>query len=123
MSKITVYHNPQCSNSRGALALIRSSGAEPEVIEYLKDPPTRERLVQLISSMGIGARDLLRSKEPLYAELGLANPALTDDQLIDAMIAHPILMNRPIVVTPLGTRLCRPPETVLEILPDGPRAA
>jgi arsenate reductase len=116
MPKITIYHNPQCSNSRGALALIRESGAEPEVIEYLKDPPTRERLVELIDRMGIRPRDLLRTKESVYAELGLDNPALTDDQLIDAMIAHPILMNRPIVETPLGTRLCRPPENVLDIL-------
>lgn len=118
MSKITIYHNPQCSNSRGALALIRESGAEPEVIEYLKDPPTRERLVELISGMGIRPRDLLRTKETAYAELGLDNPALADDQLIDAMIAHPILMNRPIVVTSEGTRLCRPPQIVLEILPE-----
>jgi arsenate reductase len=123
MSKIAIYHNPQCSNSRGALALMRERGVEPEVIEYLKNPPTRERLVELIQRMGIRARDLLRTKEPLYGELGLDDPALTDEQLVDAMLAHPILMNRPIVETPLGTRLCRPPETVLEILPKAQREA
>jgi arsenate reductase len=123
MSKITIYHNPQCSNSRGALALMRERGVEPEVIEYLKNPPTRERLVELIQRMGIRARDLLRTKEPIYGELGLDDPALTDEQLVDAMLAHPILMNRPIVETPLGTRLCRPPETVLEILPKAQREA
>lgn len=117
MSRITIYHNPQCSNSRGALALLRERGIEPEVIEYLKDPPTRERLAELIGRMGIRPRELLRSKENVYAELGLDDPALTDAQLIDAMVAHPILMNRPIVETPLGTRLCRPPENVLDILP------
>jgi arsenate reductase len=121
MSKITIYHNPQCSNSRGALALIRQSGAEPEVIEYLKDPPTRERLAELIASMRMRPRDLLRTKEKVYADLGLDNPALSDDELIDAMIAHPILMNRPIVVTPRGVRLCRPPELVREVLPQAPR--
>jgi arsenate reductase len=121
MSKIIVYHNPQCSNSRGALTLIRQSGAEPEVIEYLKHPPTREKLVELIAAMGIRARDLLRSKEAVYAELNLDDPAITDDQLIDAMIAHPVLMNRPIVVTSMGTRLCRPPQIVLEILPEAPQ--
>jgi len=121
MAKITIYHNPQCSNSRGALALIRERGVEPEIIEYLQDPPSRETLVELIGRMGIRPRDLLRSKEKVYAELGLDDPPLTDDQLIDAMVAHPILMNRPIVVTPRGTRLCRPPETVLEILPEAPR--
>jgi arsenate reductase len=118
MSKVTIYHNPQCSNSRGALALIRESGNEPEVIEYLKEPPTREELVQLIAAMGIRPRDLLRTQERPYADLGLDNAALTDDQLIDAMVAHPILMNRPIVVTSEGTRLCRPPQMVLEILPE-----
>jgi len=117
MSKITIYHNPQCGNSRGALALLRERGHEPEVIEYLKEPPTREKLVELVARMGIRPRDLLRAREALYAELGLDNPALTDDQLVDAMVAHPILMNRPIVVTPAGTRLCRPPENVLDILP------
>lgn len=117
MSRITIYHNPQCGTSRNTLALIRNSGAEPEVIEYLKTPPTREKLVQLLSAMGIGVRDLLRRKGTPYDELGLDNPALTDDQLLDAIVAHPILMNRPIVETPLGTRLCRPSESVLDILP------
>ncbi|MGZ5042210.1 MAG: arsenate reductase (glutaredoxin) [Usitatibacter sp.] len=121
MAKITIYHNPQCGTSRNALALIRNSGAEPEVIEYLKEPPSRERLVQLIGKMGIGVRDLLRRKGTPYDELGLDDPALTDDQLLDAMVAHPILMNRPIVETPLGTKLCRPAEAVLDILPDGNR--
>jgi arsenate reductase len=123
MSKITIYHNPQCSNSRGALALMRERGVEPEVIEYLKNPPTRERLVELIQRMRIRARDLLRTKEPLYGELGLDDPSLTEEQLVDAMRAHPIVMNRPIVETSLGTRLCRPPETVLEILPKAQREA
>lgn len=117
MPKATIYHNPQCSNSRGALALMRERGIEPEVIEYLKDPPTRAQLADLVSRMGIRPRDLLRAKESVYAELGLDDPKLTDDQLIDAMVAHPVLMNRPIVVTPVGTRLCRPPENVLDILP------
>ena len=123
MSTITIYHNPQCGTSRNTLALIRNSGAEPEVIEYLKTPPTREKLVQLIEKMGVRVRDVLRSKERIYAELGLDDPGLTDDQLIDAMMAHPILINRPIVQTPLGTRLCRPSENVLDILPDAQREA
>src|SRR4051812_28592497 len=113
MAKITIYHNPECGTSRNTLALIRNSGVEPEVIEYLKDPPSRERLVQLIDKMGISARDLLRRKGTPYDELGLDNPALTDDQLLDAMLAHPILINRPIVETPLGAKLCRPSEAVL----------
>ena len=97
MPKITIYHNPQCGTSRNTLALIRNSGAEPEVIEYLKHPPSRERLVQLLEAMGIGARDLLRRKGTPYDELGLDNPSLTEEQLIDAMLQHPILINRPIV--------------------------
>jgi arsenate reductase len=117
MSKITIYHNPNCGTSRNTLGLIRNSGVEPEIIEYLKDPPTRERLVELVSRMGIRVRDLLRRKGTPYDELGLENAALTDDQLIDAMLAHPILMNRPVVETPLGTKLCRPSEAVLDILP------
>ena len=117
MSGITIYHNPQCSSSRNTLALIRNSGAEPEVIEYLKTPPTRDTLVALLAQMAMPVRELLRSKEAIYAELALDNPALSDDALIDAMLAHPILINRPIVVTPLGTRLCRPAESVLDILP------
>lgn len=117
MAKITIYHNPQCGTSRNTLALIRNSGAEPEVIEYLKTPPSRETLQQLISAMGISVRELLRRKGTPYEELKLDNPALSDEQLMDAMQAHPILMNRPIVVTPLATRLCRPSELVLDILP------
>jgi arsenate reductase len=115
---ITIYHNPSCGTSRNTLAMIRQSGEEPEVIEYLKTPPTRERLLELIAAMGIRPRELLRSKGTPYAELGLDDPALTDDQLIDAMLKHPVLINRPIVVTPLGARLCRPSELVLDILPD-----
>ncbi|MDP2818961.1 MAG: arsenate reductase (glutaredoxin) [Polaromonas sp.] len=117
MADITIYHNPQCGTSRNTLALIRNSGAEPEVIEYLKTPPSRETLVQLIAAMGMPVRDVIRHKGTPYAELKLDDPALSDQQLIDAMLAHPILMNRPIVVTPLGTRLCRPSEAVLDILP------
>lgn len=114
---ITIYHNAACGTSRNTLALIRNSGAEPEVIEYLQTPPSRETLRQLISAMGIPVRELIREKGTPYAELQLDNPALTDEQLLDAMGAHPILINRPIVVTPLGTRLCRPSEVVLDILP------
>jgi arsenate reductase len=114
---ITIYHNPACGTSRNTLAMIRQSGEEPDIIEYLSTPPTRERLVELIAAMGITPRQLLREKGTPYGELGLDNPDLTDDALIDAMLAHPILINRPIVVTPLGTRLCRPSEMVLDILP------
>lgn len=117
MSGVTIYHNPQCGTSRNTLALIRNSGVEPEVIEYLKTPPSREKLVELIRKMGVGVRDVLRRKGTPYDELKLDDPALTDDQLIDAMMEHPILINRPIVETGLGTRLCRPSETVLDILP------
>jgi arsenate reductase len=113
---ITIYHNPNCGTSRNVLALIRNSGVEPEVIEYLKNPPKRSKLVELISHLGIPVRDLLRQKGTPYNELLLDNPALSEDALIEAILAHPILMNRPIVVTPLGTRLCRPSETVLDIL-------
>lgn len=116
MADITIYHNPQCGTSRNTLALIRNSGVEPEVIEYLKTPPSRDTLRQLAAQTGEPVRALMRSKEALYAELQLDNPALGDEQLIDAMLAHPILMNRPVVVTPLGTRLCRPSEAVLDIL-------
>lgn len=123
MSSITIYHNPRCGTSRNTLALIRNSGAEPEVIEYLLTPPAREKLVALIAQMAIPVRDLLRAKETLYGELQLDNPALGDDALIDAMLAHPVLMNRPIVATPLGTRLCRPSEAVLDILPAPQRGA
>lgn len=121
MTKVTIYHNPNCGTSRNTLALIRNSGVEPTVIDYLKTPPSRETLVQLIGQMGILVRDLLRQKGTPYAELGLDDPALTEDQLLDAMMAHPILINRPIVVTPLGTLLCRPSERVLDILPDPQR--
>jgi len=115
---ITIYHNPACGTSRNTLEIIRQSGEEPIVIEYLKTPPTREKLVALLKAMGISARALLREKGTPYAELGLADPKWSEDELIDFMIAHPILMNRPIVETPKGTRLCRPKETVLEILPE-----
>jgi arsenate reductase (glutaredoxin) len=115
---ITIYHNPACGTSRNTLAMIRQSGAEPVVIEYLKTPPNREQLVGLIRAMGISARDLLRRKGTPYDELGLDNPELDEDALIDAMLQHPILINRPIVVTPLGTQLCRPSEAVLDILPN-----
>ncbi len=115
---IIIYHNPDCGTSRNTLAMIRRSGVEPEVIEYLKAPPSRDRLVDLIAAMGISARDLLREKGTPYSELGLADPVLTEAELIDRMLAHPILINRPIVATPLGVRLCRPSEAVLAILPD-----
>lgn len=123
MSDITIYHNPRCGTSRNTLALIRNTGVEPEVIEYLKTPPTAQTLRALATQMGAPVRALLRSKEALYTELALGNPALSDDALIDAMLAHPILLNRPIVVTPLGARLCRPSEAVLDILPLPQRAA
>ena len=112
----TIYHNPNCGTSRNVLALIRNSGEEPEIIEYLKTPPSRSRLVALIAAMGIPARDLLRRKGTPYDELGLDDPKFSDGELIDLMLAHPILINRPIVETPLGARVCRPSEAVLEIL-------
>jgi len=117
MAKVTIFHNPQCGTSRNTLALIRNSGEEPEVIEYLKTPPSRERLVELIRKMGVPVREVLRRKGTPYDELGLDDPLLTDDELIDAMLANPILINRPIVETPLGVKLCRPSEAVLDILP------
>ena len=117
MAGITTYHNPQCGTSRNTLALIRNSGEEPEVIEYLQTPPSRETLVQLIADMGIPVRELIRQKGTPYVELKLDDPTLSDGQLLDAMLAHPMLINRPIVVTPIGTRLCRPSEAVLDILP------
>jgi arsenate reductase len=113
---ITIYHNPDCGTSRNTLAMIRQSGEEPKIIEYLKSPPGRLRLLELIKGMGISARALLREKGTPYASLGLADPKWTDDQLVDLMLAHPILINRPIVETPKGVRLCRPSERVLEIL-------
>jgi len=120
---IIVYHNPACGTSRNVLAMIRNLGIEPHVVEYLKSPPTRELLVQLIERAGLTARALLREKGTPFAELGLGDPALDDDALIDAMMAHPILINRPMVVSPLGVRLCRPSETVLELLAAPQRGA
>jgi arsenate reductase len=117
MSKITIYHNPACGTSRNTLALIRNCGVEPEVIEYLKTPPGKAKLQELLEAMGIGVRALLREKGTPYAELSLADPKWTDDELLDFMVQHPILMNRPVVVTSLGTKLCRPSEAVLDILP------
>jgi arsenate reductase (glutaredoxin) len=113
---VTIYHNPACGTSRNTLAIIRQSGEEPEVIEFLKNPPSRERLIELAKAMGIPVRALLREKGTPYAELGLADPKWTDEQLIDLMLAHPILINRPIVVTPKGVRLCRPSEAVVDLL-------
>jgi arsenate reductase len=115
--KITIYHNPKCTTSRNTLALIRNTGAEPEVIEYLQTPPSRETLLALIAAAGVDVRGAMRPKETIYIEKGLDNPAITDAQLLDAIQAHPILMERPIVVTPSGTRICRPSERVLDILP------
>ena len=122
MSPITIYHNPECGTSRNALALIRNSGVEPVIVEYLKTPLRRARLVELIAATGVPVRGVLREKGTPYAQLKLGDPTWSDDQLIDFMVAHPILMNRPIVVTPLGTRLCRPSEAVLDILPSPPLA-
>jgi arsenate reductase (glutaredoxin) len=113
---VTIYHNPACGTSRNTLAMIRQSGEEPEVIEYLKNPPSRARLAELIRALGIPVRGLLREKGTPYAELGLADPKWSDDQLIDFMLDHPILINRPIVVTPKGVKLCRPSEAVLDLL-------
>lgn len=114
---VIIYHNPDCGTSRNTLAMIRNAGIEPHVIEYLKTPPSRTMLKQLIARMGISVRALLREKGTPYGELGLADPSLTDEQLLDAMQAHPILINRPIVVAPKGVRLCRPSEQVLDLLP------
>jgi arsenate reductase len=113
---LTIYHNPACGTSRNTLEMMRQSGEDPEVIEYLQTPPTREKLVELIAAMGMAPRELLRQKGTPYAELGLDNPALTNEQLVDAMMAHPILINRPIVVSDLGVALCRPSEKVLALL-------
>ena len=115
---VTIYHNPACGTSRNTLAMIRASGEEPEIVEYLKTPPSRETLAELIAQMGISVRDAIRRKGTPYDDLGLDDPSLTDGELLDRMLDHPILINRPIVRTPLGTRLCRPSETVLEILPN-----
>ncbi|WCP16148.1 Arsenate reductase (plasmid) [Sphingobium sp. AntQ-1] len=116
---IVIYHNPECGTSRNALAMIRNAGIEPHVIEYLKTPPTRALLVELIGRAGMTPRDLLREKGTPFGELGLADPALSDEQLVDAMMAHPILINRPLVVSPLGVKLCRPSEAVLDLVPAG----
>ncbi len=113
---VTIYHNPGCSTSRNVLAMIRERGVEPEVVEYLKNPPSRARLVQLIKVMGVKPRAVLRAKGDVYAELGLADPALSDDALLDAMVAHPVLIERPIVVSEKGVRLCRPKELVFELV-------
>ncbi|WP_324016489.1 glutaredoxin-dependent arsenate reductase [Aeromonas hydrophila] len=120
---ITIYHNPACGTSRNTLALIRNSGVEPTVIHYLETPPSRETLLALIAAMGMPVRDLLRQNVPPYEALGLAENKFSDDELVDAMLAHPILINRPIVVTPLGTKLCRPSEVVLDILPSAQQGA
>ena len=114
---ITIYHNPQCGTSRNTLALIRNTGVEPTIIEYLTNPPGKRELASLVASMGVSVRDILRKKGTPYEELGLEDPKWTDDALLDHIMAHPILMNRPIVVTSLGVRLCRPSEVVLELLP------
>lgn len=118
MTGITIYHNPKCGTSRNTLALIRNSGVEPEVIEYLKTPPSRAELKRLVQAMGVSLRDILRQKGTPYEELDLANPKWTDEELLDFIEQHPVLINRPIVVTPLGVRLCRPSEAVLDILPN-----
>jgi len=123
MKTIVIYHNPKCGTSRNVLALIRNSGVEPEVIEYLKTPPTKARLAELVAATGQGVRALIREKGTPYAELGLADAKWSDDQLLDFMLAHPILINRPLVVTPLGVKLCRPSEAVLDILPNPQQAA
>lgn len=120
---ITIYHNPNCGTSRNTLGLIRNTGIEPTVIEYLNNPPDRASLVDLIAKAGLTVRGAIREKGTPYLELGLDNPAITDEQLIEAMLSHPILINRPFVVTPLGVRLCRPSELVLDILPAPQRSA
>ena len=123
MSDIVIYHNPACGTSRNTLAMIRNAGIEPLVVEYLKTPPSRDMLESLLARAGLTARALLREKGTPYAELGLDNPALTDAELIDAMLVHPVLINRPLVVSPLGVKLCRPSEDVLDLLPAEQRAA
>jgi arsenate reductase (glutaredoxin) len=122
-SSVTIYHNPACGTSRNTLALIRNSGAEPRVVDYLRTPPGRAKLIELVRALGVPVRELLRRKGTPYDELGLDEPHWSDEQLIDFMVLHPVLMNRPIVVTPLGTRLCRPSEVVLDILPSPQRGA
>ncbi|TCU21780.1 arsenate reductase [Rhizobium azibense] len=120
---VKIYHNPACGTSRNTLEMIRNAGIEPTVIEYLKTPPSREELVKMIADAGLSVREAIREKGTPYEELGLANPALTDDQLLDVMLKEPILINRPFVVTPLGTRLSRPSQVVLDILPDTHKSA
>jgi arsenate reductase len=122
-TRITIYHNPGCGTSRNTLEIIRNAGVEPTVIHYLDTPPSRATLVALIAAMGMPVRDLLRKNVPPFEELGLAEDRFSDDELVDAMLAHPILINRPIVVTPLGTKLCRPSEVVLDILPSPQQGA
>ena len=117
MSEVTIYHNPRCGTSRNVLAMIRNAGIEPRIVLYLETPPDRDELLALVAATGQPVRALLREKGTPYAELGLGDASLDDDRLVDAMLAHPILINRPIVVTPLGARLCRPSETVLDLLP------
>ncbi|WP_028998184.1 arsenate reductase (glutaredoxin) [Azohydromonas australica] len=119
MTEVTIFHNPACGTSRNTLALIRHAGIEPTVVEYLKTPPSKDQLRELVAGTGQGVRALLREKGTPYAELGLANPKWSDEQLLDFIVQHPILMNRPVVVTPLGTKLCRPSEEVLALLPVG----
>lgn len=123
MNDVTIYHNPDCGTSRNTLAMIRNAGIEPTVVEYLKHPPSREKLANLIEQSGLSVRDAVRQKGTPYTELHLDNTALTEDQLLDAMMVHPVLINRPFVVTSLGTRLCRPSEVVLDILPAPQRGA
>jgi arsenate reductase len=123
MSDTTIFHNPACGTSRNVLALIRNSGVEPTVVEYLKTPPSRDQLLTLLAQLGVAARAVLRKKGTPYEELGLGNPDLSDDALIDAIVAHPILLERPIVITSLGAKLCRPSEAVLDILPNPQQGA
>lgn len=118
MTEVIIYHNPECGTSRNTLAMIRNAGIEPHLVEYLKTPPSRALLVQLVERAGLSPRDLLREKGTPYADLGLADTSLSDNAIVDAMMEHPILINRPLVVTPLGVRLCRPSEVVLDILPE-----
>lgn len=123
MTDTTIFHNPACGTSRNVLALIRNSGVEPTVVEYLKTPPSRDQLLALVAQLGLPVRAVLRKKGTPFEALGLDNPALTDDALVDAIVAHPILLERPIVITPLGARLCRPSEAVLDILPNPQQGA
>lgn len=123
MTDIIIYHNPNCGTSRNTLGLIRNAGIEPHVVEYLKTPPSRTLLEELIERAGLKPRELLREKGTPFAELGLDDPAISDAELIDAMMAHPVLINRPLVVSPLGVRLCRPSDAVLDLIPDGQRGA